>query len=165
MIKPTILTIIISLLFISEMEGQVTFQKTYGGMGNDLAYSVQQTTDGGYVMTGYTNSFGAGNYDVYLIKTDAEGDVKWTKTFGGTDVDWGYSVQQTSDGGYIIVGWTFSFGTNESVYLIKTDSNGDSLWTKTFGGTDFDNCSFVQQTSDGGYIMTGMSRSFSTLDN
>ena len=116
-----------------------------------MAYAVRQTTDGGYIVTGRTISFGAGNYDVYLIKTDSLGDTLWTKTYGGTNTDYGYAVQQTTDGGYIVAGYTLSFGAgNYDVYLIKADSLGDTLWTKTYGGGNFDEGWAVQQTTDGG---------------
>ena len=110
--------------------------RTYGGVDWDEGHSVQQTADGGYIVTGYTYSFGAGGIDVYLIRTDANGDSIWTRTYGSAD-DGGWSVQQTTDGGYIIAGATYSFG-NDDVYLIRTDTNGDTMWTKTYGGADDD---------------------------
>jgi len=128
---------------------------TYGGSGYDQGNSIQQTADGGYIMTGYTSSFGAGNLDVYLIKTDLTGTVEWTKTYGGVHGDEGNSVQQTTDGGYIIVGSTSSYGLGTQVYLIKTDSLGDTLWTRIYGGGFYSIGYCVQQTTDEGYIITG----------
>ena len=141
--------------------GTIIFQKTYGGTSYDYGESVQQTTDGGYIIAGWTYSYGAGSYDVYIIKIDAQGDTLWTRTYGGTDYDYGYSVQQTTDGGYIIAGWTASYGAGGyDVYLIKTDAQGDTLWTRTYGGTDYDYSYSVQQTTDGGYIIAGFTGSY-----
>ncbi len=102
------------------------FAKTYGGTGEDWAYSVQQISGGGYIAAGGTFSFGAGYTDIFLIKTDANGNVQWAKTYGGTGDDRGWSVQQTSDGGYIVAGYTNSFGAGgNDIFLVKTDANGD----------------------------------------
>ncbi|MEP7169531.1 MAG: T9SS type A sorting domain-containing protein, partial [Bacteroidota bacterium] len=112
----------------TDANGDLLWSRTYGGTDPDVAYSVQQTTDGGYIIAGQTGfANGPVGEDVYLIKTDANGDTLWSKTFGGIDNDIGLSVQQTTDGGYIIAGITWSFGAvYEDIYLIKTDSLGNS---------------------------------------
>ena len=134
------------------------WEKTFGGTSADVGESVQQTTDGGYIITGLTHCYGNGyGYsDVYLLKTDVYGVEQWSQTLGGTNYEWGYSVQQTTDGGYIITGGKGGGnGNSEDVYLIKTDVNGVELWSQTFGGPDYDEGKSVQQTTDGGYIITG----------
>jgi hypothetical protein len=141
--------------------GNTLWTKTFGGTGSDVAYSIQQTSDSGYIITGSTQSFGAGVQDVYLIKTTATGDTLWTKTFGGTGIDVGRSAQQTTDGGFILAGYTKSFGSGvQDIYLIRTTANGDTLWTRTYGGTDTEFCGSLQKTSDGGYIIAGYTYSF-----
>jgi len=141
--------------------GDTLWTRTYGGRGDDGGWSVQQSSDGGYVIAGYTKSFGAGGYDVYLLRTDSSGDTLWTRTYGGSRYDWGRAVQQTSDQGYVIGGYSRSFGAGGyNVYLLRTDSSGDTLWTRTYGGTDYDHGHSVQQTSDGNYIVAGATHSF-----
>jgi hypothetical protein len=146
---------------------QITFQKTFDVLGEDFSYSVDQTIDGGYIIAGYGYPSGGGDRDICLIKTDEFGDTLWTKTYGGSGDEISYSVCQTNDSGYVIVGCTRSFGnTYYQVYLIKTNSVGDTLWTRTYGGYSDDVGYSVIQTSDSGYAITGSNAScvFCTYD-
>ena len=128
----------------------------YGGPEYDACNSVQQTMDGGFILAGMTSSFGAGGMDMYLVRTDPLGDTLWTRTYGGVEDDQANSVQLSFDGGYIIGGSTQSFGAGEcDFYLVRTDANGDTLWTKTYGSGGWDECNSVQQVSDSGIILAG----------
>jgi hypothetical protein len=141
--------------------GNLTWNKTYGGSAGDWALSLQQTSDGGYIITGYTASFGAGQFDWYLVKTDGSGNLLWNKTYGGSGDDIARSVHQIIDGGFIITGYTTSFGAGGyDCYLVRTDGSGNLTWSRTYGGINNDLGYYVQQTSDKGLIMTGMSESF-----
>jgi len=144
-----------------DANGNKLWEKTFGGSDNDGAWSIQQTNDGGYVVAGYTSSFGAGSYDVYVLKLDTSGKEVWSKTFGGSSDDLAWSIQQTNDGGYIVAGYTKSFGAgSEDVYILKLDANGNKLWEKTFGGSYDERAYCIQQTRDGRYIVAGYTSSF-----
>jgi regulation of enolase protein 1 (concanavalin A-like superfamily) len=152
-------------LIKTDANGDTLWTRTFGGVNPDGGTSVQQTSDGGYIIAGYACSFGAGDVDVWLIKTDDHGDTLWTRAFGGASADNGAAVQQTSDGGYIIAGSTCSLGAGDAdVWLIKTDNHGDTLWTRAFGGASAENGAAVQQTSDGGYILAGSTESYGAGD-
>ena len=134
-----------------------------GGEGFESGTSMQQTHDGGYVMTGHTDSFGAGNSDVYVVKLTGSGHLQWTKTIGGRNHESGNSVCQTRGGGYVITGYTTSFGAgNADIYVVKLGSSGDLEWSRTIGGAGQDIGSSIHQTTDGGFIIGGMSASYST---
>jgi len=147
---------------LAESPPGLEWDKTFGGALMDGAYAVQQTADGGYVLAGSTSSYGAGGCDAWLIKTDASGNKLWDKTFGGVYDDEAYSVQQTADGGYVVAGYTLSYGAVHSTdaWLIKTDASGNKLWHKTFGGALMDGAYAVQQTADGGYVVAGWTSSY-----
>jgi len=161
-------------LIKTDPKGNWEWFKNFGGQYKDLGFFVQETKEGGYVITGLTESYGAGKGDVWLIKTDSKGNKEWDRTFGGPDYDAGTSIQQTQDGGYIITGYNTTntsikksyFGllnpTNLGrVWLIKTDSKGNKEWDRTFGGSGNDWGNSVQETHDGGYIITGVTESYS----
>ena len=151
-------------LIKTDASGTLVWQKTFGGGNGEYGYSVHQTTDGGFIIAGFTYYYSAGDFDILLIKTDANGNQLWQKTFGGANLDYAYSVQQTGDGGFVIAGYTYSFGAGLSdLYLVKIDAGGNLQWQKTIGGSQGDEGHSVQQTSDGGYIITGHTFSFSTV--
>ena len=145
--------------------GDIHWQKTYGGTAADTALSIQQTTDRGYIIAGATASFGAGNDDIWILKLDESGDIIWQKTYGGTANDVARSIQQTTDGGYIVAGYTTFLGeVNGDFWVLKLDGSGDIIWQKTYGGTAFEGPSSIQQITDGGYIVAGNTRSFGAVN-
>jgi len=144
--------------------GNITWQKAYMG-SIDSIYSIHQTTDGGYVMAGYTQSFGVSG-DFWVWKLDNSGNVTWQKTYGGSGFDEASSIQQTTDGGYIVAGHTWSFGVGyRDFWVLKLDGNGNVTWQKTYGGYGEEQAYSIQQTTDGGYIVAGFTRSFGPCCN
>jgi len=141
------------------------WSRSFGGNSSDYCVSVQQTSDSGFVLAGFTMSFGNGNMDFWMVKTDANGDSLWSRTFGGTDHDYCETILQTVDDGYLLAGETRSVGAGEDdFWIVKTDANGDSLWSRTFGGSSRDFCFAAKQTIDGGYVLAGDSWSFGAGD-
>jgi len=141
--------------------GAASWVKKIDLHGNEIGNSIVQTSSGDYFLSGTSYLEGVNLYDVFLIKTDVNGDTLWTKKYGGSLNEESTSMKQTSDGGLIISGYSqsFSFGSTD-FYLVKTDSIGDTLWTRHYGGSLEEKSNSVRQTSDGGYIMTGYSQSF-----
>jgi len=152
-------------LIKTDSNGNEEWNHTYGGDEGEKGFSGHQTDDGGYIITGYTWSFGNGENDIWLIKTDSLGQEEWNKTFGETGNEAGESVQQTSDGGYILVGSTSSFQNYSDTWLIKTDSQGNEEWNQVFiGSNSYNHPHSVQETSNGGYIIIGTTNSFGEGD-
>jgi photosystem II stability/assembly factor-like uncharacterized protein len=156
--------------------GDTLWTKCLGGSDGDHASSVSQTTDGGYIIAGYTESndgdvsglHGEDNYDYWVVRLNSEGDTLWTKCYGGSDDDYANSIIQTNDNGFIVAGYTKSndgdvWGRKYEYYndywIVKLDSDGDLLWTRCYGGTSHDYANSIIQTEDGGYIIAGYTES------
>jgi len=168
--------------------GNIQWRKCFGGSNEDMIYSIQQTRDDGYIMAGITTSIdgdvrgwhigfaikkpseGISLPDFWIVKLDEKGNIEWQKCLGGSDWDWAKSIEQTSDGGYIVAGWTCSNNGNVSgwhkgysvtgdplpdFWIVKLDEKGNIEWQKCLGGSDWDEAYSIQQTSDGGYIVAG----------
>jgi len=149
-----------------DSSGNKVWFKHYGGPSSDYGYSIQQTSDGGYVVAGTTHSYSYGNYDFAIYKLNSSGSKTWFKHYGGSNTDEAYSIQQTSDGGYIVGGRTDSYTYGGSDFAIyKLDSSGNKVWFKHYGGTSSDYGHSIQQTSEGGYVVAGLSYSYSYGSN
>jgi gliding motility-associated-like protein len=151
--------------------GTMAWQRTYGGSNDDGAYDVQQTSDGGYVMAGYTKSNDGdvtgfrGAIDCWIIKTDANGNVQWQRSMGGTEQEVATAIRQTPDGGYVFTGYTFSANgdvsqhrdnnNKQDYWLVKLDAAGNKIWDKCYGGPDHDFPNDIAITADGGFAVTG----------
>lgn len=166
-----------STLFAQEIE----WQKTIGGNDNDLLNSINQTSDGGYILSGYSYSNVSGNKtensngieDYWIVKTDALGNIQWQNTIGGNGTDKLYSIDQTLDGGYILGGMSDSDISGDKTennmgvldyWIVKTDAMGNIQWQNTIGGMHNDQLYSIEQTSDKGYILGGLSWSDITGD-
>jgi hypothetical protein len=142
----------------TDINGNELWNKKFEGKSTSTASSVQETPDDGYIFVGYSTDSNMKPYgvdsrsDASIIKTDPYGNVQWKKTFGGAKSDAAYSVQKTNDDGYIIAGYTESYGSGNDAWLIKTDPNGNEQWNNTFGRA---RAFSVEQTSDNGYILVG----------
>ena len=155
-----------------DSSGVIEWQNCFGGSKDEFCQSVQQTADGGYIVGGYTESNNGdvlgnhGGADYWIIKLDASGAIEWQKCFGGSDSDYGYSIQQTIEGGFIAGGVSYSNDGDVSgnhgerdYWIVKLDNIANIQWQKCFGGIDGDNLGSIQQASDGGFIVAGESGS------
>lgn len=140
--------------------GMLQWSRTVGTTSTDIAWSIIQTTDGGYIVAGYMGFYGAGAFDMYIIKLDNSGTLQWSRPVGGTSYDYGYSIIQTTDGGFAVAGYTQSFGAGfNDFYIVKLDSGGLPQWTRTVGGANNNDIAYsIIQTTDGGYAVAGETR-------
>ena len=151
--------LVIGAMFFCSLPCEAQWIKTYGGTGSEYMYAIQPTSDGGYIVAGETSSFGAGNSDAWLLKLNADGVIEWQKAYGGTGSEYMYSIQQTSDGGYIVAGETNSSGAGDSdAWLLKLNENGTIQWQKTYGGAGYDYFASVRQIGTE-YLVAGMTSS------
>jgi uncharacterized delta-60 repeat protein len=140
--------------------GDSLWSRTYGGPGEDWCNGIEQTADGGFVLVGYSDSFSALYHDIWMVRTDANGDSLWSRTYGGDLDDYGQSIKRTPDGGFLLYGTTRSFGAgNLDLWLLKTNADGDTLWTRTFGADSNEACLSVELARGGGYVIAGYTRS------
>jgi hypothetical protein len=159
--KRIILTGMFFLFFTSFLSLNAQWAITYGGSYNDYVDSIQQTDDGGYIVAGRTSSFGAGAYDIWILKLSSSGEIEWQRTYGGSGHDSADSIQETDDGGYIVIGEIDSFGAEvDDIWILKLSSSGDIEWQRAYGGSESEEAHSIQQTIDGGYIVRGSIKSF-----
>jgi len=159
--KKIILVGMIILILSAFMLLNAQWAKTYGGGQWDRAFSIRETYDGGIIIAGYTRSFGAGYDDFWILKLKTNGKIEWQHTYGGSNQDWAFSIQQTLDEGYIVAGSTYSYGEGErDFWILKLDSTGIIEWQNTYGKEGSERALCVQQTIDGGYIVAGDTNSF-----
>ena len=134
----------------------LTWEKTYGGSGNDYATCIIETLGNGYAAAGWTDSKGTGNRDGWVFKLNEYGEILWEKTFGGDGDDRVNSILQNNDGDYLLAGWTDSKGSGGGdAWIFKLNREGDMLQGKTYGGIGYDRAESIIQTSDGGYMFVG----------
>jgi len=149
-------------LFRADSLGDSVWAKTYGGVDDDMGYDLCQTVDGGFMIAGTTESFGAGSYDVYIIRTDSIGDTLWTRTVGTANYEVAYCIEKTHDGNYLVAGLGIS--TNDDVYLVKIQDDGDTLWTKFTGqAAGNDAANGITATSDNGFLIAG--KNYNTINS
>ncbi len=154
------------MLIETDRYGTVQWNQSYGGSQLDQAYHLQQTSDGGYIISGSTESFGFGESDIRLTKTDPNGLIEWNTYLGSSHNEYGGQVLSTTDGGYILIGnRDFHGDGNSDIWLIKTNSQGDTLWTQTYGGVGYEYGADIILAEDGGYFLLGSTTSYGNGDS
>jgi hypothetical protein len=137
--------------------GETLWTRTYGGVGSEYAFEAQETPDRGFILVGCTSSYGPNpGWNLYVVKTDSLGDTVWTRTYGRDLDDCAWSLELCDGGGYVVLGYTdYSNGTVGDMWLLRLDANGDTLWTRRFGGSGCEIGYWISTAHDGGYVLTG----------
>jgi hypothetical protein len=144
----------------TDVQGEMLWSMSYGGEGRDNGWDILELGDGGFLVAGFTNSFGAGEMDILLVRTNANGILLWERTFGGPRCEFGWALAPTADGGFVLAGQTNSFGEGEEDgYIVKVNAEGEEIWNQTFGGQQEDRLFSIDQSADLGFILTGTTRS------
>jgi len=152
--------LVLSTITYPAVRASEMWQQTYGGTNDERAYSIVPTSEGGFVLAGYTYNYSAINRDFLLIKTDQQGNMLWNQTYGDNETDAAYSVVETKDGGFALTGRTDQGAGHIDFWLVRTDAYGNMLWNKTYGGTELDWAWCIIETSDGGFALAGDTESF-----
>ncbi|MCX7994444.1 MAG: hypothetical protein N3A65_01555 [candidate division WOR-3 bacterium] len=152
--------LIASIKFVNSQLIDTIWTKTYGGNQNDFGYSIAEVSAQKFILAGYTSSFGVQGIDYYIVKINENGEVLWSKTYGGIYRDEAYSIASTSDHGSIVCGWSSSFASGRNIWVVKLDSLGDTLWTRVYGGQGHEIIYSTIETEDYGFLAAGYTASF-----
>ena len=143
------------LFFVSACcRAQQGFQRNFGGDKFDRALFIDHTSDGGYIICGYSNSFGNSN-DIYVLKIDKAESIQWQKTIGGSRTDIGWGIKELKDKSYLLFGGIGVDSTNDDIFISKLDANGNKLWERSYGGPTYERCTQMIQTSDNNFAFIG----------
>ncbi|MFH1863260.1 MAG: hypothetical protein ABH878_10670, partial [bacterium] len=152
------IAVLLSVATMASAQPNWLWTQQIGGALYDCGYCVSQTSDGGFIITGKSEPLGSGFGDLYLVRTDDDGDTLWTRLYGGREGDCGYGVAETTDGGFIVTGVTNEgmYGLYGDLYVLKTDAGGDTIWTRSYNWGAIDRGNGVLQTEAGDYLIAGL---------
>lgn len=163
-----LISITLFILFTSaafSAPGDTLLTAAFGGNYSDGARDIRETNDGGFAIAGFTSSYGAGEEDFYLVKTDGDFQIEWARTFGGSEDDRALCLLESSDGGFLVAGYSHSYSSSRDMFVVKTDNDGNLIWQETYGGSDYERVNSITETPDGGFLLAGATQSFGAGGN